>query len=118
METLKNPLPNVPWLEILIFALSIAIVFIVFDHTVLNDSTEQPVALNVPVPEQCRANWKGKILQEPKLRVLFQIMDSLDHETHLMLRLLARVRYNATARPMDNCSASSIQPRLMGSIER
>ncbi|KAK0507168.1 hypothetical protein JMJ35_010206 [Cladonia borealis] len=66
----SNQLPeNVPWLEILIFILSIGLVLTVFNYIVLNDSNEQPVTFDVPIPEQCGPQWKGEVLDRPSIKV-------------------------------------------------
>ena len=66
-----NQLPeDVPWLEIWIFIISIGLVLTVFNYTVLNDSNEQPVSFDVPIPEQCSAEWKGEVLDRPSIKVL------------------------------------------------
>ena len=65
-----NQLPeDVPWLEILIFIISITLVWTVFYYVVLNDSNEQPVSFDVPIPEQCAAQWKGEVLDQPSIKV-------------------------------------------------
>ena len=65
-----NQLPeDVPWLEILIFIISIGLVLTVFNYVVLNDSNEQPVSFDVPIPEQCAAEWKGEVLDRPSIKV-------------------------------------------------
>ena len=60
---------DVSWLEILIFILSIGLVLTVFNYVVLNDSNEQPVAFDVPIPEQCGPQWKGEVLDQPSIKV-------------------------------------------------
>ena len=65
-----NQLPeDVPWLEISIFILSIGLVLIVFNYIILNDSNEQPVTFDVPIPEQCAPQWKGEVLDRPSIKV-------------------------------------------------
>ena len=72
-----NQLPeDVPWLEILIFIFSISLVLTVFNYVVLNDSNEQPVSFDVPIPEQCAAQWKGEVLDQPSIKV-FASHDSM-----------------------------------------
>ena len=60
---------GVPWLEILIFVVSIGLVLAVFNYVVLNDNNEQPVPFHVPIPEQCAAEWKGEVLDRPSIKV-------------------------------------------------
>ena len=60
---------GVLWLEGLIFALSVGFVFVVFNHTVLNDSAGQLPSLNVPTPKQCQFGWKGEVLEEANIKV-------------------------------------------------
>lgn len=69
-----NDFPNeVPWLESFIFIISIGFVFIVFNHTVLNDSAEQPASFTVPVPEQCNPCWEGEVLEKPSIKVSYSL---------------------------------------------
>ena len=59
---LLDQLPStIPWLEGLIFILSIVLVFVVFDYTVLNDGIERPSNYSVPIPAQCKQGWKGDV---------------------------------------------------------
>ncbi|KAK3176145.1 hypothetical protein OEA41_007467 [Lepraria neglecta] len=60
---------QVIWLEISIFVISIVLIFTVFNYTVLNDSDEQPVNFEIPVPKQCDPEWKGELLEQPGIKV-------------------------------------------------
>jgi len=60
---------EVPLFGLLIFIVSIGFVFTIFNYTVLNDSAEQPITFNIPIPEQCKPDWKGEVLEEPSIRV-------------------------------------------------
>ena len=69
MDYFNQLAEDVPWLDILIFILSIGLVLTVFNYIVLNDSNEQPVAFDVPIPEQCGPQWKGEVLDRPSIKV-------------------------------------------------
>ncbi len=70
MANLSQLPEETPWLEILIFVVSIGLVLIIFNYTVLNDSNGQPVTFDVPIPEQCVPQWKGEVLDRPSIKVL------------------------------------------------
>ena len=69
MDTLNDLPDQVIWLEISIFVISIVLIFTVFNYTVLNDSDEQPVNFEIPVPKQCDPEWKGELLEQPGIKV-------------------------------------------------
>ena len=69
MDTLSHLPDKVPWLELSIFVISIALVFTVFNYTVLNDSDERPATIEVPIPEQCDPKWRGEVLEKPSIKV-------------------------------------------------
>ncbi|KAL2055014.1 hypothetical protein ABVK25_004836 [Lepraria finkii] len=69
MDTLNDLPIQVTWLEISIFVISIVLIFTVFNYTVLNDSDEQPVNFEIPVPKQCDPEWKGELLEQPGIKV-------------------------------------------------
>ena len=69
MANLNQFTEVVPWLEIFIFVVSIGLVLTVFNYIVLNDSNEQPVTFDVPIPEQCSPQWKGEVLDRPSIKV-------------------------------------------------
>ncbi|KAL6721856.1 Meiotic Sister-Chromatid recombination aldehyde dehydrogenase [Lecanora helva] len=69
MESHVIPFDQLPWVEVVIFVLSIALVFVVFDFAVLNDRNEQPPIFHVPTPEQCRSDWKGEVLEDPNIKI-------------------------------------------------
>ena len=60
---------DLPWLEICIFFGSIVLVVSVFNHVVLNPDAERPIHFQIPVPEQCNPQWRGKVLEEPSIKV-------------------------------------------------
>ena len=60
---------GLPWLEITIFLLSIALVLLVFDLAVLRNQDDQPVPFNVPVPDQSHHGWKGREVEEIGVKV-------------------------------------------------
>jgi hypothetical protein len=69
MDTLNHLPDQVPWLEVLIFIISIICVITAFNYTVLNDSDEQPANCHVPLPKQCDPEWKGEVLEQPSIKV-------------------------------------------------
>ena len=109
---------KVPWLEVLIFFLSIGLIFAVFNHTVLNDSTEQLPILDVPIPKQCHPGWRGEVLEETSVRASCLVLKLCDQLADAMCRYPEQVLYNVTAQPMDSCSGLSTQLLLTESIER
>ena len=48
-------------------------VFSVFKVVVLSDDGEAFVKFKVPIPEQCAPEWKGEIMAEPNVKVLFLV---------------------------------------------
>lgn len=104
MDSLPKILANPPWVEILILTTSIAVVLVVFNYTVVNDSTKQPVTFSAPVPKQCDPQWTGEVLEQPNIRVVsFDIHISCNF-TNSTIRHRERVPYNATVLPMDDYS--------------
>ena len=69
MEVFTHTTIELPRLEVLIFILSIILVFVVFNHTVINDSAERPASFTVSLPEQCQRGWTGKLLEKPSIKV-------------------------------------------------
>jgi len=72
MDTLNNLSAEVSWLEISVFVFSVALVFVVFNYTVLDNGDERPFTFKVPIPEQCSPEWKGEVLEEPSIKVFLQ----------------------------------------------
>ncbi|KAL8773561.1 MAG: hypothetical protein Q9209_001666 [Squamulea sp. 1 TL-2023] len=70
MELSSPFLPeDLPWLEI-----SIAIICVVFGYlalrsTILRDDDEAPIHYAIPLPEQCKSGWSGRILEEPSIKI-------------------------------------------------
>lgn len=71
MDLINHIHTEVPWLDLIILVISTGFVFAVFNYTVLNDSAEQPISFNLPIPEQCNPHWKGEVLEEPSIKVRF-----------------------------------------------
>ena len=89
-------------------------------YSLLRTDHEAPIEFFVPVPEQCLPAWKGCILDKPDIKAGSSLRQSLYEKTIHELtasRLLARVPYNATAPPTDDCWVWSTQPLLMALIE-
>ena len=105
METLNHlvsTLAQNPWPEISIFILSVISVCVAFKIIVLRDDEEEPVKFRITVPEQCLPEWKGKVLEDPAIKV-----PSFQHDCSLAnksIRSQDRAPYNATARPMADFS--------------
>ena len=77
MDTLNhliNNLAQLRWPEISIFVLSVAFVCVAFKIIVLKDDEEGPVKFRITVPEQCLPEWKGKVLEEPVIKVPFPLI--------------------------------------------
>ena len=68
---LVSTLAQLPWLEISIFILSIVFLCVAFKIIVLRDDEEGPVKFRITVPEQYLPEWKGKILEDPAIKVPF-----------------------------------------------
>ncbi len=65
-----NHLPTqLPWLEVLIFVLSVVFLYTALRIIVFDDDRENFVTFQVPVPEQCSPEWKGEVLKEPTIKV-------------------------------------------------
>ena len=74
MDTLNHlvsTLAQLPWLEVSIFILSVIFVCVAFKIIVLKDDEEGPVKFRITLPEQCLPEWKGKVLEDPAIKVQF-----------------------------------------------
>ena len=70
MEALNHIFPaGLPWPELFIAFAAGTIIYIFFSYTVISNSEESALDYNVPVPEQCKPDWKGKILEGPNIKV-------------------------------------------------
>ena len=71
MDTPTNPPAQWPWLEISTFVFTVVFVFVAFRTKVFGDGEEESVTFQIPIPEQCSAEWKGEVLEEPTIKVPF-----------------------------------------------
>ena len=70
MDNLSRIYHTQPQAEGLLLAVAIAIVALTaFYRAVLVSDDEAPVTFAVPVPEQCKPKWKGRILDELSTKV-------------------------------------------------
>ena len=60
-------LRNLPWLEVFITVFSSAAILGFFYIASLEN--EVPIRFTIPVPDQCDAEWKGEILENPDIKV-------------------------------------------------
>ncbi|KAI4269544.1 MAG: hypothetical protein LQ337_007215 [Flavoplaca oasis] len=60
---------DLPWPEIAITIVGLLITFILLRSTVLAEDVEAPVDYAVPLPEQCKPGWSGRILDNPSIKV-------------------------------------------------
>ena len=60
---------GLPWPEFLIALAAGAVIYLFFTYTVVSNGEESALDIYVPVPEQCKPNWHGKLLEEPSVKV-------------------------------------------------
>lgn len=71
MDTLNHPLPTgLPWPEFFIALAAGAIIYVFFSYSVIGNDEDSALDLNVPVPEQCKPGWQGKLLDDPSIKVI------------------------------------------------
>ncbi|KAI4123770.1 MAG: hypothetical protein LQ338_005119 [Usnochroma carphineum] len=69
MELFSPYLPTeLPWFEISVTILCIYAAYLVFQSGFLCREDEAPVHYTVPLPEQAKPGWTGKLLEEPTIR--------------------------------------------------
>ena len=79
----------------------------------ISTENERPIKYDVSIPEQCKSGWKGRILDDPSIKVWF----SLNLPLKLTVRRYdARVLFNATAQQLELSSGLSILLQRMASI--
>ncbi|CAO1598773.1 MAG: hypothetical protein LQ349_008549 [Xanthoria aureola] len=70
MELSSPFLPeDLPWLEIAIAIVGVLLTYLVAKSTLLRENDEAPVNFSVPLPEQCKAGWSGRILEDPSIKI-------------------------------------------------
>jgi len=99
---------EVPWVELSIFIISISFVFIVFNHTVLNDSAERAVPFNLPIPEQCNPYWEGEVLKDPSIKVSYS--SRVKHHRPLTLVPEVRLERHTVLLPSQWTASRTRQP--------
>lgn len=67
---------DLPWPEIAITIVGLLITFILLRSTVLAEDVEAPVDYAVPLPEQCKPGWSGRILDNPSIKVGSKLVDT------------------------------------------
>ncbi len=78
MDALNQLFPTgLPWPEILIAFTAGAIIYSIFTYSVISNDEESAPDLSVPVPEQCKPGWQGKLLDEPNIKVSTAPVQSL-----------------------------------------
>ena len=71
MENLNHfLLSGLPSPEFCIAVTAGVIIVVFFRYTVLSDGEDSALDVSVPVPEQCKLGWEGRLLDEPNLKVL------------------------------------------------
>ena len=60
---------DLPWVEICTFFGSLILVISVFNSVVLSPDEERPVSLPRSNPRAMQVKWKGKVLDEPCIKV-------------------------------------------------
>lgn len=69
MELSSSFLPtDLPWLQLCIAALCIILVSRLARYFLYQDE-EAPVDYAVPLPDQAKPGWTGKVLEEPSIKV-------------------------------------------------
>ena len=70
MEALNYLFPvGIPWPELSITLAAGTIIYVFFSYTVISDGEESALDYKIPVPEQCKPGWQGKLLDEPSIKV-------------------------------------------------
>lgn len=70
MELSSPFLPkDLPWLEIAIAIVGVLLTYLVAKSTIFRANDEASVNFSVPLPEQCKAGWSGRILEDPSIKV-------------------------------------------------
>lgn len=60
---------DIPWPDIAKAFVTIVVLSSILIRTLFKGEDEQPIPFNVPVPEQCKPDWKGEYLDKPDLKV-------------------------------------------------
>ncbi|KAL8646437.1 MAG: hypothetical protein Q9226_006859 [Calogaya cf. arnoldii] len=62
-------LRDLPWLEISIAIVGVLLGYVILRSTILGEDDEAPVDYAVPLPEQCKPGWAGRILENPSIKI-------------------------------------------------
>ena len=57
-----------PWLEVCVATVCVLLLSSVAQTFILQDE-EAPIEYKVPLPEQAKPGWTGKVLEEPSIKV-------------------------------------------------
>ncbi|KAL8687344.1 MAG: hypothetical protein Q9218_006459, partial [Villophora microphyllina] len=60
---------DLPWQEIAVAIICALLAYIILISTILREDVEAPIDYTVPTPEQCKPGWKGKVLDEPSIKI-------------------------------------------------
>lgn len=60
---------NAIWPQVLVSVVAIVVVGVIFKHIFTGRENESPVPINVPIPEQVKAGWRGEVLDDPNIKV-------------------------------------------------
>lgn len=116
MELSSLYLPTeLPWSSISVTVLCIYIAYFVVRIGFFHPNDEAPVRYEVPLPEQAKAGWSGKILEKPAIKVL---RESIFHYCLDLIhsRSQDQASSNAITLLPDSCWATSTQQPQMASI--
>ena len=65
------PSKTVPWLALISTVIVVTVIYTILTYTALIDEDELPVNFTVPIPEQCLADWKGDVLEDPSIKAWY-----------------------------------------------
>ena len=97
MDSLNHILSaGLPWPELFIAITASTIIYLFFTYTVIGNDEESALDIHVPIPEQCKPNWQGTLLNEPSIKVAKTTMHQrLKQIAEQKCRFLVQALYNA-----------------------
>lgn len=105
---------DLPWPVICATVLCIYIAYLVARSAFFLPSDEAPVHYEVPLPEQAKPGWSGRVLEEPAIKVLRECI--FPYRLKLIdFRYQAQASFNAMTLLPDSFWAMSTQQRRMAS---
>ena len=63
------PSGKIPWSDLSLAFVLTAVIYLFLTYTLLGDEDELPARFIVPIPEQCKPDWEGEVLEEPSIKV-------------------------------------------------